>query len=309
MEGTILTARRMESTVGEHRQKAATIPNDDMWYRRPSSMTTDGLIGILLAVVIPGVMAVLGGVLGARSLPGEPEKRRKKIVLWSVIFGALFIFSVLLAGYQQVRATSQQRETEQKAAQEKLLSEGEVKYTQGQLDSINKILASVVQQGGAESRSLEAALVKGALGASVISRPVNQVPAIKQLSNDDLQKRAISMANSIREIDREERNSVPIPLSPNPSNQGSFFAAAQTAHIRANDQWGAIHVQCGVLVQEMLTRIPAGSLASTAVQQQQQYQIDLTIETGRADGANPLTMVADYVERLARALPVKTSRP
>jgi hypothetical protein len=98
------------------------------------SVTTDAVLNIALSVVVPGLMALVGGILAARSLPSEPGKRNLEIWLWSGGFFALFLVSIILAFIQQVRSTTQDRVKEAIASQEKLSSHGEIKFMQGQLD-------------------------------------------------------------------------------------------------------------------------------------------------------------------------------
>jgi hypothetical protein len=106
-------------------------------------MALDALLNILIAVVVPGLMAVIGGILAAKALPTEPGKKNREMWYWISGFVVLFLVSVLLAFVQQIRSTTQQLAAEQKAAQAELKSGGDIKYMQGQLDTMNRVLATV----------------------------------------------------------------------------------------------------------------------------------------------------------------------
>jgi hypothetical protein len=94
--------------------------------------------------------------------------------------------------------TTQQHEAEKTVATEKFRNQGNVKYTQGQLDSINKVLVSVVNSGG--TNGLTASLLQGALKASEGSSHAKGVepPAIQRMTNAQLRLRVIDFSNEMR---------------------------------------------------------------------------------------------------------------
>jgi hypothetical protein len=106
-------------------------------------VSVDALLNMLLAVVVPGLMALVGGILAARALPTEPGRKSPEMWYWICGFVFLFLVSIVLAFVQQVRSTAQEHLAEQKAAQAELRSTSEAKYMQGQLDTTNRILGIV----------------------------------------------------------------------------------------------------------------------------------------------------------------------
>lgn len=108
-------------------------------------MTTDALLALLLNIIIPSLLAVAGGVLAIRTFRDAKSAERWA---WIGVFLFLFVIAVVLGFIQQIRQTSQQEEVDEKTAAAELRNEGNVKYMQGQLDSINKVLTTVVSQGG-----------------------------------------------------------------------------------------------------------------------------------------------------------------
>lgn len=87
-------------------------------------MTTDGLISIVLAVAIPRLMALIGGALATRTLPSENGCRNPETYFWVGFFVLLFLVSIVLAFYQQVRNTSQQQAADKMAADKELRGRG-----------------------------------------------------------------------------------------------------------------------------------------------------------------------------------------
>jgi hypothetical protein len=106
-------------------------------------VTFDALLNILIAVVVPGLMAVLGGILAAKALPTEPGKKNGQMWFYVLVFVFLFLISVGLAFVQQIRSTAQQRAADEKAARAELKSTGDIKFVQGQLDTMNRVLGMV----------------------------------------------------------------------------------------------------------------------------------------------------------------------
>ena len=124
-------------------------------------MTTDALLAISLNVVIPSLLAVAGGVLAIRAFRDAKSTERWA---WLGVFVFLFLVAVVLAFAQQVLFTEEQKRSDDKAAQiearrsdEAKYTQGQLSFTQGQLESINKVLSTVV------SRSGESGLTKGML--------------------------------------------------------------------------------------------------------------------------------------------------
>jgi hypothetical protein len=125
-------------------------------------MTIDALLNILLTVGVPSLMALMGGILAAKALPTDPGTRNLERSLWVCGFLALFLLSIVLSFIQQVRNTTQQRAADGKAAQAELKSTGDIKYMQGELDSINKVLGTLSANSDPKQT---AAILKGIMPA------------------------------------------------------------------------------------------------------------------------------------------------
>jgi hypothetical protein len=167
-------------------------------------MTTDALLNIVLSVGVPGLMALLGGVLAARTLPYEAGKRNPEIKIWSSGFVFLFVISVVLAFVQQTRNTTQQQLAAQIAHDKDLIGTGNIRYMQGQLDSINKVLGSLSSQSDPRQivgilKSMSAPLVPT---PSAAPQGV-EAPAIQRMSNGQLRERVIQFANAMRQFDAD----------------------------------------------------------------------------------------------------------
>jgi hypothetical protein len=160
-------------------------------------MTIDGLLSLALAIVIPFLLAAAGGVLAVRTLGDAAEKKEKWV--WIGVFILLLVIGIVLGVIQQVRITDQQRTADVDAAAERLRNEGNVKYTQGQLDSINKVLAQVVgevKSSNSSTPEVTKALLEGALLASNRSNGI-EAPAIQKMSNAQLRSKVIDLANDM----------------------------------------------------------------------------------------------------------------
>jgi len=128
-------------------------------------VTTDALLNVALAVILPLLMAVGGGILAARALP--PEDKKREMWIWILGFLFFFVLSIPLAFWQQVRSTNQQGAVEKAAASERLEARGEIKYLQGQIDTTNKILGTLVSNSDPKQIALIwKSLIQAALGQS-----------------------------------------------------------------------------------------------------------------------------------------------
>jgi hypothetical protein len=136
-------------------------------------------------------MALIGGILAARALPSKDDKRNPELYFWASGFLVLFIVSLVLAFCQQVRITAQQAVSVKDAHEKELNSEGNIKYMQGELDSIGKVL-TVSGQG-------DPATVASILKSITVptSRGV-EAPAIERMTNQQLRKKVTDFANALR---------------------------------------------------------------------------------------------------------------
>jgi hypothetical protein len=162
-------------------------------------VTFDSMLEIALAVGIPGLMALIGGALAARALPTEPGKKNLEMWYWISGFMFLFLFSIILAFVQQIRATAKERATEQKTQQVELRSRGEVKYMEGQLDTMNRVLGTLATNSDPKQNAL---LFKALLSASSTSKR-------DPVSLGNLALRCSELANNIMRFAANQQNEEP----------------------------------------------------------------------------------------------------
>jgi hypothetical protein len=155
-------------------------------------MTTDAFLNILLTVLLPGLMALFGGILAARSLPSEPGKRNPEKWGWIAIFMFLFLVSVVLAFVQQVRATHAQQVSDDKAHQLEVKNTGDVKYMQGQLDSINKVLGTLSANSDPKQT---ASILRGLMPIMASGKS-----ALEKISDKQLQIKVLEFVRQMREF-------------------------------------------------------------------------------------------------------------
>ena len=158
-------------------------------------MTTDALLAIAIGVVIPFALALAGGVLAIKALPNSEFNER---MTWIGIFVFLCLVGVGLSFYQQIRFTKAQTIADQTVQTERLQQEGEVKYTQGELDSINRVLGQVVATGNSGTQTIAKALLQGALSATSSRSNGVEPPAIERMTNEQLRTKVIGFANALR---------------------------------------------------------------------------------------------------------------
>jgi hypothetical protein len=87
--------------------------------------------------------------LAARSLPSETFRYERWC--WIASFVGIALVGIVLAFVQQVVLTTEQAEAEKAATTAQARLEADNRFTQGQLDSINKVLAIVVTSKGGDS--------------------------------------------------------------------------------------------------------------------------------------------------------------
>jgi hypothetical protein len=118
-------------------------------------MTVDGILAFLLAVGIPFLLASAGGYLAVKALPKEDTAKRRG---WIVLFAGLFLIGAVLGIWQQVRATDQQKKSDELASsrEQRLITES--KYTQGKLDSITLVLGKLISQPDSKQSNIKPTL-------------------------------------------------------------------------------------------------------------------------------------------------------
>jgi hypothetical protein len=246
-------------------------------------VTTDALLALSLNIVIPSLLAVAGAALAIRAFKDANSRERWT---WIAVFAVLFVLAVGLGLVQQVRLTAQQRASDEKNAASELRLSNENKYTQGQLDSINKVLTTVatamVSNGGSSPALLKELLKALASQAGDASKKI--------YSNTQLKEAAFVVARKLRGLHQGFADSInSIPTSPSRDSEIAIQLGKHKAEV----------VQLLPEVRHIrtliLSRIPAQSenAAITRV---------IDAEKLSNSGKEPVE-IADYLEGLARLLP------
>jgi len=120
--------------------------------------------------------------------PTEEHKQRK----W--VYRGLFVFLglafIALNGWQFVRNDQAEQRRQDDHTQEQIRNEGDLKYMQGQLDSMNKVLGNL--SANSDPRQVVSAL------RSVLLTAQNERPALQKMSNKKLRDVVIAFANQLR---------------------------------------------------------------------------------------------------------------
>jgi len=153
-------------------------------------MTPDALLAILLNVCIPCLLAVCGGVLAVRALP--VSKARERFV-WIAVFVGIAVLGIVLAFFQQVRITMQQQMEDRRTAARELQTQSASTYTQGQLDSINKIL-SVFVANSSGSPLGDRKVLEALLSASASAKEHAQSSSAQNQASAPLRERLLTFS-------------------------------------------------------------------------------------------------------------------
>lgn len=260
-------------------------------------MTPDALIAILLNVFIPSLLTLAGGILAIRSFR---DVRSIERWVWISVFVFLFLVAVVLGFVQQVMLTSQQKKSDDKAAASELRSNGEIRYMQGQLDSINKVLTTTVSKSG------DSGLAKDLLKALASQAS----DAAKPYSNSQLRDAALDLARRLREFQfrfatdeaKMYQTYFPQIAAANKNKdteaadkiQGQLVSAEVALHNREQMEFGSLRAEAMNMRTQLLNRLPP---------QPDNMMVQLVLDRGVLAGASPIYEVASYIEQLARLLP------
>src|ERR1700733_65364 len=155
-------------------------------------MTTSAILSIVISVGIPFVLAVLGGILAVRSLP--VENFRYERWWWIGTFVGLCLLGIILAVIQQVKLTGDQQLADNKASASESQLRSDMRYTQGQLDTMTKVLSAVAFKSNetGSNKDLLQELVAVGRGAA------NRTPAAPvTYTNSQLKDAALDLARRI----------------------------------------------------------------------------------------------------------------
>jgi hypothetical protein len=167
-------------------------------------VTLDAVLNIILAVVVPGAMALMGGILAARALQAEPGKKNPEMWYWISGFVFLFVLSIILVFVQQIRLTNKETAAEERAHQSELHSNGEIKYMQGQLETTNRVLGTLATNSDPKQTAL---LFKALLSAT-------STPKKDAVSFGNLALRCDKLSKDIHQFVVNQNNQEPVPKRP-----------------------------------------------------------------------------------------------
>jgi len=127
-----------------------------------------------------------------------PERK----MVYRFAFCALGAIFIALSYKQSDISEKRARELAEKHQQEELRSEGNVKYVQGQLDSVNKVLG--ILAANSDPKQVAAAL-NGILPKTIASAPTGlQPPAIERMTNKQLRDQIIDFCGQLRQFVKQQ---------------------------------------------------------------------------------------------------------
>lgn len=266
-------------------------------------MTVDSLLAILLAVVIPFALAVAGGILAIKALPPEAQVRRN---WWISLFVALTLIGIVLAFAQQVLLTKEQKEADEKGNAREVRMISDTKFTQGQLDSINKVLTAVISKSG------DSGLVKEVLKALAGQAAQAGNSGQQSYSNSQLRDAALDLARRLREFQlrfsvasqdllESYRKKAMAAVQNKDKEESSRLFNEHRAAIDALDNsekadFVPLRAESLNMRSQLLNRLPP---------QPEDRIVKGVLDDEFLGGAEPLYKVSSYFERLARLLPDK----
>jgi hypothetical protein len=247
-------------------------------------MTWDGLLAIGLNVVLPFFMAVAGGILAALSL-GEGKRRQQWA--WITLFVFLALAAIVLAFVQQVRLSTQQAASDRINAEIQAKANGETKYTQGELDAIQKVLVQLAKNSDPKN----AVALFNALAAIRLQSPSSAPTATSvpfSLTNGQMAKLAQNSALRFRELQEQ----LDIDFQSDRLKNHSSFVSPDFME-RELQKIQPARIDARGLRELILKRLP---------QQPQNSTVSLVLDENSISGARPLNEVAEYFDELARLL-------
>jgi hypothetical protein len=268
-------------------------------------VTVDSLLNILLAVVIPGFMALAGGILAAKALPTVAGKRNVEKWYWSSVFILLFVVGVVLAFVQQVRDTSRRENEQQNVRVEELRTHGDLKYLQGQLDTQNSLLAKLASSGDPTTGKAIVAALASVVGARTEA---------EKSTNKQLCEKAHALAAKIWEFQtsyQEEERNVYLHAHDDPKNRALDPDAANALRMRVTQQENEMRkkheedfraqffVDAKYLRDSMFERLSESQRVSLRTNN---AQFDMNLNVGTLNGAANEYGIANYLEEITKVV-------
>ena len=110
-------------------------------------MSKESIAYFLLSILVPSTLSIMGGVLAIHSLPVTHSKTKRW--LWLAGFAVMAIASITLGFWQQTLLVDARETARTQTDTDKARLEGEVRYAQGQLDTINKTMIAFIEHNSA----------------------------------------------------------------------------------------------------------------------------------------------------------------
>lgn len=250
---------------------------------------------IVLNVVIPAFLALLGGILATKALPDDKRRERSR---WIALFVVLVLIAIILAFIQQVKVTREKQEAEAKAASNEKALFGENKFTQGQLDSINKVLSSLVS-----GTTHDSTFTKDVIKALASTSKIASASAEHAFSNSQLRDSAIDLARRLRALqtsfdDASEKIMMERPGKLTTRDEWAKFNAARDEKEtllrgKFEEDFVPLRAEAINMRSQLLNRLPA---------QEENADVNRMLKYGALAGPHPLYELATYYEKLARLL-------
>ncbi len=211
-------------------------------------------------------------------MTGDSKAPNRKAI-YRTLFGVLGVTFLWLSYMQSDRADRAAREMARQHQEEQIRTEGEVKYTQGQLDSVSKVLGILASNSDPKQVAIALRSV-----VPVVVQPHNVETRFSRFSNSQLRDMAIRLAQQIRAVGQNALQS-----EMNGTAKGNSLTVSTNAQFEYSNKYKTDAI---VLRDEILSRLP---LLDRRDSTDSMYQF--------ANNANGLFVVADDLETIAKKLP------
>jgi hypothetical protein len=160
-------------------------------------MTIDAFLNMVLTVIIPVIMAAMGGFLAAKVLPVK-EKSSIERWAWMGAFVFLAVIAIVLSFYQQVRVTNKEELASNERHKYELASNGEIKFLQGQQDTTNNLLGKLIQSNSLPQATIE--ILRGLRRPEPTQAVKDKTEYPHYLTNRQLREDAERLVASLRDL-------------------------------------------------------------------------------------------------------------
>jgi len=268
-------------------------------------------VDILLTLlnVVSGVILTGIGIEMVNNPPGDIRWKKNLYRLLFAVFGCAIIATTFL---QSVRTAKEQERLHSEAQQGQIESTGKLNYMQGTLDTIAKFesqfIASHSQSPDESTKAAVAAAAQILKAATPSLSPTKSV--YEAMNNIQLQNFVLDFAKELRDFEATYRNSRNAISSKEQSNV--LAATTQVERDRSFNNMMAENMQLrsredlefrqhyfgeAIAVRDvLLQRVPNAPKPKESL---------IALDSGSLTGPEPISDVADYLELLARKIPVK----